>query len=75
MPTEIKPLTTEQARTFLEHPCINFTAIADRFYGDGRKHARQALRRRVYAVDEISEETGQRLAKVRSEIVREVSRI
>lgn len=62
MPSPARPLLSEtQARAFLEHPFVNFSAVADAFYADGRKNAYAALRRRIYGVERISDNTRRRL--------------
>ena len=54
-------MTPEQVLAFLEHPFINFAAVAEAFYGDGRERAAQALRRRIYGAATISLATRQRI--------------
>ena len=70
MPSPDKDImTSEQVLAFLEHPFINFTGVAETFYGDGRPRAAQALRRRIYGVDAISHDTRQRLFAIAQPLV------
>jgi hypothetical protein len=68
-----KTLTSIQALAFVEHPAIQFTEVARRFYADGKPYARQRLRRRLYQVASISEDTLVRLTEVRDRLVREIA--
>ena len=61
-------MTQEQVLAFLEHPFINFAGVAEAFYNDGRQRPAQALRRRIYGVDTISEDTRVRITQLRRQL-------
>ncbi len=58
------PLTTEDARRILEHPFLNFRAVAAAYYAGGSSRPEQALRRRIWGVPVCSPETLSRLEEV-----------
>ena len=64
----MKPLTQEQVLSFLKHPFINFACVAEAFYNDGRQRPAQALLRRIYGVETISEDWRVRITQLRRQL-------